>query len=138
MSYPPAPPPSSGDRSPTNPNHVPNEDQTWAAGAHIGSLVAAWLAMGFLAPLVVMLVKGNDSAFVRRHAVESLNFQITLLIYLAIAGVVVLFTLGLGLIVVLPLLALVGLFALIAIIMATVAASRGDDFRYPLCIRLVH
>ena len=60
-----------------------SEEKNWAIAAHVGVFVAAWFALGFLAPLLVMLVKGKDSAFVRRHAVESLNFQITLLMYLA-------------------------------------------------------
>jgi uncharacterized protein len=34
--------------------------------------------------------------------------------------------------------ALVGIFALVVIILATIKAANGEDFRYPLCIRLVH
>ncbi len=129
MSYPHTPPPPSGSLS--------DEERLWSVGAHIGTLAAAWFAMGIIAPLVVLVVKGNESHYIRRHAVESLNFQISLLIYLAIAAVAILFTLGLAILVLLPLIALAGLFALVAIIMATLAASRGDDFHYPLCIRLV-
>ena len=88
--------------------------------------------MGFLAPLIIMLVKGNDSAFVRRHAVESLNFQISLLIYLVISFILAFVLIGF------LLMAAVGLFALIVIILATVKAANGEDYRYPLCIRLVH
>jgi uncharacterized Tic20 family protein len=79
----------------------------------------------------VLLVKGKDSAFVRRHSVESLNFQISLLIYLAISFVLVFVLIGFFM------LAAVGIFALIVIILATVKAANGEDYRYPLCIRLV-
>jgi uncharacterized Tic20 family protein len=123
-------PPSSG-------LSVPNEDRLWGAAAHVGSLVAAWFALGVLGPLVVLLLKGNESAFVRRHAVESLNFQISLLIYIAVATVAVIFTLGLAVFVAIPLAVIVAVLALIAIIMGTLAAHRGQDYRYPLCIRLV-
>ena len=136
MSYPSTPPPVPGSAG-SNGGAISSPDRTWAAAAHIGSLVAAFFAMGFLAPLIVLLARGNESPYVRRHAVESLNFQISLLIYMAVAFVAVLFTLGLAFLVVLPIGAVVALFALIAIIMATSAANRGDDFRYPLCIRLV-
>ena len=108
-----------------------SEERTWALAAHIGSLVAAWFAMGFLAPLLVLLVKGNDSPFVRRHAVESLNFQISLLIYLVISAVLALVLIGF------VLMAAVGLFALVVIILATVKAANGEEYRYPLCIRMV-
>jgi hypothetical protein len=93
--------------------------------------------MGFLAPLLIMLTVGNQSPFVRRHAVESLNFQISLLIYGAVAFLFSLLTFGLGLIIVLPL----GLVALVAIIVlliqASIRASNGEDYRYPLTLRFV-
>jgi len=112
-------------------------DRNWASASHWGTLVAAWLAMGFLAPLLIMLTLGNQSPFVRRHAVESLNFQISLLIYGAAAFLFSLLTFGLGLIIVLPL----GLVALVAIIVlliqASIRASNGEDYRYPLTLRFV-
>ena len=116
------------------------EDRSWALVAHIGTLVAAWFAMGFLAPLVVMLVK-PDRPFVRRHAVESLNFQISLLIYSVIGVVVgfllVVLTLGVGALVVVPVAVVLGLLVLVVIILATVKANNGEDYRYPLTIRFI-
>ena len=57
-----------------------------------------------------MLTVGNESPFVRRHAVESLNFQISLLIYGAAALLFSIVTIGLGLIIVIP----VGIAAVVA------------------------
>jgi hypothetical protein len=118
-----------------------SEERNWALAAHIGSLVAAWFAMGFLAPLIVLLVKGKESPFVRRHAVESLNFQLSLLIYLVVGSIVsvVLFflTFGLFLIILVPAAVLLGIGALVVIILASVKASQGEDYRYPLTIRIV-
>ena len=116
------------------------DDRTWALLAHIGSLVTAWFAFGFIAPLIVMLVK-TDSPFVRRHAVESLNFQISVLIYVLVGGVVAVVvtfvTVGIGLIVIVPLAIALGVGWLVVVILATVKASRGEDYRYPLTIRFV-
>jgi len=136
MSTPPTPPgPPSGGYQQGPPPGVPpmptSEERNWAVVAHVGSLVAAWFAMGFLCPLVVMLVKGDQSPFVRRHAVESLNFQISLLIYLIASGILVLLIVGIFMLIAL------GIFALVVIILATIAASNGQDYRYPLTIRLV-
>jgi uncharacterized Tic20 family protein len=122
---------------PASPGELTQTDRNWASASHWGTLVAAWLAMGFLAPLVIMLTVGNQSAFVRRHAVESLNFQISLLIYSAVAVLFSLVTLGIGLIVVLP----VGLVAIIAalvfLIQGSIKAANGQDYRYPLTLRFV-
>jgi uncharacterized Tic20 family protein len=133
---PPVPPPGEGQPPQPPPGYGPlavptSEEKNWALAAHVGTLVAAWFAMGFLAPLIIMLVKGNDSAFVRRHAVESLNFQISLLIYLVISFILIFVLIGF------VLMAAVGLFGLVVIIMATVKAANGEDYRYPLCIRMV-
>jgi uncharacterized protein len=110
---------------------VPAQDRNWAMAAHIGSLVSAWVALGLFAPLIVLLVKGGSSPFVRRHAVESLNFQLTTLLYVAVS--VLLFVVGIGFVMIL----FVGLFYLISVVLATVRASNGEFFRYPLTIRLV-
>ncbi|MGH3743541.1 MAG: DUF4870 domain-containing protein [Mycobacteriales bacterium] len=117
---------------------TPTEERNWAMGAHLGAILAAWVAMGFLAPLIVMLAAGERSAFVRRHAVESLNFQISLLIYYAAAFVAGLLTLGIGFLIIIPVGLVAGVGALVFIVLATVAASRGEEYRYPLTIRLVH
>jgi uncharacterized Tic20 family protein len=114
-----------------------SEERNWALAAHIGCLLAAFVAMAFLAPLLVLLVQGDKSAFVRRHAVESLNFQISLLIYLVAGFVLSLVTMGTALVVVVPIGIAVAIAALVFIIAATLAAARGDDYVYPLTIRLV-
>lgn len=116
---------------------APNEERNWAMAAHMGALIAAVVAMGFLAPLAVLLYMGGRSDFVRRHAIESLNFQIMLLIYLAVAMLFAIFTLGLGLLVVVPLIGIAGIVVLIVILLATMAASRGEDYRYPLTFRFI-
>jgi uncharacterized protein len=116
---------------------APSDERTWAMFAHVGALLAAAVAMAFLGPLIILLVQGSKSPFVRRHAVESLNFQITLLIALAVGVVLSVVTIGLGLIVVIPAALGISLAALILIIMASVAANKGEDYRYPMTIRLV-
>jgi len=112
-------------------------DRNWASASHWGTLVAAWLAMGFLAPLLIMLTVGNQSPFVRKHAVESLNFQISLLIYGAVALLFSILTIGLGLIVVIPLGLVAVVFALVCLIRASIKAANGEDYRYPLTLRFV-
>jgi uncharacterized Tic20 family protein len=121
----------------SGPPLTPSEERTWAVIAQIGTLVAAWLAMGFLCPLAIWLIFRNRSGYVRRHALESLNFQISLLLYTAIAIILVLITFGLGVLIVIPLIVIGGIAALVVIILATLAAANGQDYRYPLTIRLV-
>ena len=134
MSDPYGPPP------PGQPGALTQEDRTWALASHVGTLVTAWFAFGFLAPLLVMLLK-NDSPFVRRHAVESLNFQISLLIYSVVGTIVAIVltfaTFGIGLFVIIPVILILGLIVLVLIIVATVKASNGEEYRYPLTLRFI-
>lgn len=79
-----------------------------------------------LGPLVIWLMKKDESAFVDYHGKESLNFQISMIIY---SFVCVISIIGILLI---PLLAL---FQLIMPIIASASASKGEFYEYPLTIR---
>jgi uncharacterized protein len=127
---PPPPWPASGQSPEPQPMSV-REERNWAMAAHLGSFVAAAVAMAFLAPLAVMLMTRGRSEFVRRHAVESLNFQISTLIYAAVSVALIFVLIGILLLV------LVGIVWVISVILGGVAASQGRDFRYPLNIRFI-
>ena len=133
MSQTPPPYPAHSEPTPAQPS---SEDRTWALVSHIGSLVSAWFALGILCPLLVLLLKGS-SPFVQRHAKESLNYQLTLLLLIVVATVVTIVTLGVGLLVVVPVGAVIAVLALVFIIVATMRASNGEEYRYPLSIRLI-
>jgi uncharacterized protein len=114
-----------------SPQTVGDTERNWAVGAHLSAFLAAYIALGFLGPLVVLLVKGGSSSFVRRHAVEALNFNLTVLIYVAIS--VVLILVGIGIL----LLAALGILYVVTVIIGAVRASSGREYRYPMTIRFV-
>jgi uncharacterized Tic20 family protein len=125
---PPPPPPSV---PPGQRPLPPDQERLWGMLAHLLSFVAAYIALGFLAPLIVLLVFGQRSAYVRAHAVESLNFNLTWLLY-AIVAVVLAFLL-IGIVILIAL----GLAYLVLVVIASVRANNGEFFRYPLTIRFV-
>ncbi len=101
-------------------------EKSWAMGAHVGSLL-----LGFLAPLIVMMTKGNESAFIRRNAVESLNFQLTVTGACIVSGILMVVLIGA------LLMPLVLLAALAFTIIGGIKAYQGEIYRYPVSIRLV-
>ena len=107
------------------------DERTWGGAAHWSALVGAFVALAFLGPLLVLLVKGNDSPWIRKQAVESLNFQISILIYAIVSAILIIVLIGF------VLLAAVGLVWLIFTIIGSVKVAGGDDYRYPLTIRMV-
>ena len=109
-----------------------SDERTWGGAAHWGALIAGLIGgLSFLGPLIVLLVKGNDSPWIRGQSVESLNFQISVLIYAIVSAVLILLLVGL------ILLPIVGIFWLVFTIIGSVKASTGEDYRYPLTIRMV-
>ena len=59
------------------------DEKNWAIVCHIGALVASFFTGGllpFLVPLLVLILKGDESPFIAHHARQSLNFRLTLLI----------------------------------------------------------
>ncbi|HEX2375144.1 MAG TPA: DUF4870 domain-containing protein [Actinomycetota bacterium] len=129
------PPPPAGGPPPGGPPGQrplpPDQERLWAMLAHLLSFVAAYLFLGFVAPLVVMLVFGPRSAYVRAHAVESLNFNLSWLLYAIVA--VVLIVIGIGILILLAL----GIAYVVLIVIASIRANNGEFFRYPLTIRFV-
>ena len=102
------------------------DERTWAMVAHLGGIVA-----GFLAPLVVMLTQAEKSPFARRQAVEALNFQILLLIAYTVSAVSMILLIGF------LLFPLVWIGGIVFMVIGGLAANKGEDYRYPFNLRLV-
>lgn len=118
---------------------VRSDDTTWAIFAYVGMLV-----IGFLAPLIIYFVKKKESAFIRFHAAQALNFQITLLIHLlATAAVCVPLYLvtksGFSFIpfIFVYLELLIGQW--VFLIMGAIKAGKGNYWRFPtfFCFRMI-
>jgi len=119
-----------------------DEDRQWALWTHLGPLLAVIITSGTLAAplgilwgLYVMHVPGKRRPFVADHGREMFNFALTYLLYSTIGlALVAIFTLGIGLILFGPFLLIYGL---LFPILASVAASKGRYYRYPMCIRFL-
>ena len=132
---PPQPPPPPGGGmpggGPAGQPLPPDQERLWAMLSHLLSFVAAYLFLGFVAPLIVLLVFGPRSAFVRAHAVESLNFNLTWLLYGIIAVILAFVLIGF------LILAILGVAYVVLVIIASVQANNGQMYRYPATIRFV-
>lgn len=117
-----------------------SEARTWAMLAHIIAAIASVLSGGtiaFVAPLAIWLIYKDRSALVAYHGKQNLNLQITNLVFLAAAVVIGVVTLGIGLIITLPLWGLYALYVLIISIVAGVKAYNGEYYPIPLMITFV-
>ena len=86
----------------------------------------------FIGPLIVWLLKKEEDAFIDRQGKEALNFQITVAIAYIVASLLLpVFCIGILLWVATLVINLV------FVIMACVKSSKGEDYRYPVSIRLI-
>jgi uncharacterized Tic20 family protein len=107
---------------------------TWAMLCHILGL--GWVVVpaigGVIGALIIWQIKKDLLPFADQHGKEALNFQISMLIYGAIAGLLIM-AFGLGLVLVPVVIIADVVFAIIA----AVKAAQGETYRYPLSIRFV-
>jgi uncharacterized Tic20 family protein len=107
--------------------------RTWTVLCHASALAGFFVpwAGHILGPLIVWLAKRGDSAQIDEHGKESLNFQISMLIYNLIAGVLCLVLIGF------VILGILHILNLVLVIVASIQASEGKLYRYPITIRLI-
>ncbi|THU38165.1 DUF4870 domain-containing protein [Niastella caeni] len=100
-----------------------SDERTLAILCHVLTLFF-WI----FPPLIIYLIKKDESAYVTAHARESLNFQITmtiacLILFITIIGIFLLWV--------------IGIIVLVLVIVATIRASENKLYRYPFTIRLI-
>ena len=106
------------------PSYTPTSDEkTLALLSHV-----LCIAVGFVAPLIIYLMKKDQSKYVESHAKESLNFQLTIFIICVGLAITVI---GLFFI------WIVGIIALVFVIIATIKASENKLYKYPVNIRFI-
>lgn len=111
---------------------TPSEERNWGMGAHLAAFAGYFVPMGnVLGPLIIWLVHKDKSDYITWHAKEALNFQITVVLAMFVAAVMILVWVG---ILLLPAIAVLDL---IFVIMGGVAASKGEPYRYPVSIRFI-
>lgn len=140
-----------GGSTPGQPLHdeqASEAERTYTTFQHLIGLVSALDGMGFLGligAIIMWRIKAKESPFYDDHGREAVNFQISLLVYLLGGGIILgLFTaitLGIGIVITLPLIILGTIFLfvirLIGCIRGAIAANRGEYYRYPMCLRFL-
>ncbi len=109
----------------------------WAAFAHLAGLLSLTTIPGVFGCLAIWLWKRHEHPLIDEHGKEAVNFQISVLLYGAAAAILVFLTCGVGVLVVAPLAAVMAVLVIVLPIIATVQASEGRPYRYPLTLRLI-
>lgn len=116
---------------PEKPKLDAGQEKTWAMLCHIASF-AYFIPLGHIfGPLIVWLIKKDESDLVDDQGKESINFQLSMTIYLLAAVPLVFLFIGI------PVLIALGILDVILVVIAAVNAAQGQTYRYPLSIKFI-
>lgn len=96
--------------------------------------LATWFVIGpfaIIVPLIMWQIKKDQSAFIDDHGREAINFQISVNLYVLASTLLVIVCVGWPMFVATTTLGIIG------IVLASLAAHRGEYFRYPACVRFI-
>lgn len=105
---------------------VKNEEKTLAALLYVISFFAP-----IIGPLVIWLIKKDESSFIDYHGKEYFNFLISYTVYFIVSGILCIILIGfIGL-------AVLGIAVFAFTIVAAVKAYEGNEYQFPLIFRLI-
>jgi uncharacterized Tic20 family protein len=113
----------------------PDVTRTWSMAAHWSAVPFGLVVLTFLGPLIVLRGRGRNDLYVREHAVEALNFNLSVLLYWLAGGTIAL--IGGGLHAGAAVVAAITVAWLVLVVRGWIRASHGELYRYPLAIRFV-
>ncbi|HQU08891.1 MAG: hypothetical protein B7X06_03455 [Verrucomicrobia bacterium 21-51-4] len=116
----------------TNEN-LTRDEKLWGMLVHLSSLVQLLFIplTHLICPMIIWLIKKDGSSWIDKQGKEAVNFNLSILIYGLIAWATVFFGIGVFL------LPVVAIFWLVCTIIASIKASEGKCFCYPLSIRFL-
>ncbi|MDO9579901.1 MAG: DUF4870 domain-containing protein [Bacteroidales bacterium] len=114
-------------------NRVLSEtERNWAMLCHLSAFAGFFFPFGaIIGPLICWLSKKDESAWVNENGKASLNFQLSILLYIVLAIPLCFIIIGI------PIIVILGTLKIICIIIASVKAAKGEKFRYPLVIPFI-
>lgn len=121
-------------------NEVPNTSKElnsdvrmWAMIAHLASLIVFIIPVfgNIIGPLLIWVLKRDEHPFISDQGKESINFQLSITIYIFISVILIFAAIGIVLLI------LVGLASVILTVIAAINAYDGKAYRYPLTIRFI-
>jgi len=108
------------------------DEKQYAMFLHLSALSMFITGIGYiLGPLVLWLVKKDQSEFVDRNGKEAVNFAISVTIYYIVSAILIIAIIGI------PMLVTVGILHIVFPIVAAIKARDGEDYKYPLTIRFI-
>lgn len=105
---------------------VSNDERLMAAGIYVLSIF-----FPVLAPLIIWLIKKDESSFIDYHGREYFNFLISYTVYFIISGILSVILIGF------VIMGVLGVMVLVFTIIAAIKAYEGSEYQFPLIFRII-
>ena len=107
-------------------------ERNWAMLCHLSAFAGFFFPFGgIIGPLICWLSRKDESDWVNLNGKNSLNFQLSVILYIVLAVPLCFIIIGIPIVIMLVTL------KIICIIIASVKAAKGELFRYPLLIPFI-
>jgi uncharacterized protein len=107
-------------------------ERNWAMLCHLSAFAGFFFPFGgIIGPLICWLTRKDDSQWVDQNGKSSLNFQMSILLYMVLAVPLCIIIVGIPIVVFLVFL------KVICIIIGSVKAAKGEEFKYPVSIPFI-
>ena len=108
-----------------------DDERRWGMWLHLSGLVGYVVGLIFLGPLIIWCAKRDESAFLDDQGKRALNFSLTIMLMWVVTWLLSFVIVGF---LIMPLLAV---FHVACVVIATIKASRGEPFEYPVAIAFI-
>lgn len=107
-------------------------ERNWAMLCHLSAFAGFFFPFGgIIGPLICWLTRKDEYRWVDKNGKAALNFNLSLLLYMVLAAPLCIIIIGI------PIIILLGFLKVICITIASVKASKGEDYRYPITIPFI-
>jgi len=107
-------------------------ERNWSMLCHLSAFAAFFFPFGgIIGPLICWLSRKDESLWIDVNGKASMNFQLSLLLYMVLAIPLCFILIGI------PIVVFLGFLKVICIVIASVKASKGENFRYPISIPFI-
>ena len=118
---------------------ITQNDKNYSALIHFSGFAGYFFPLGnFIMPLILWSIKKEESNFIYEHGKNAVNFQLSLLVYTILLGILIIpitiLTLGLGLIAIVLAIIPAFLLTIVLVISASIKALNGEPYEYPFTI----
>ena len=108
------------------------QERQWALICHLSALSGYVIPFGnLIVPIIIWSMKKDEMPMVDEHGKEVINFQLSMMIWMIISGILILVLIGI------PLLIMLAILQVVFIIIGAIKADSGQLYKYPMTIQFI-